>query len=136
MRRPDVFDVMIARPPISSIRAYSFCLIARFSMIASITTSLAATAAARSSSRLPTLTSVSKRGEKNAAGLALRAPSRPAAAILLRAARSPAGASLAGMSSSRTRSPALARCAAMAAPMTPAPSTVTSRIGSEGMRTR
>ena len=105
-------------------------------MMASMTTSLAATAAARSSSRLPTVTSVSKRGEKNAAGLALRAPSRPAAAILLRAALSPAGASLAGMSSRRTRRPAFARCAAMAAPMTPAPSTVTSRIGSEGMRTR
>ena len=74
--------------------------------------------------------SASKRGEKNAAGLALRAPSRPASAILLRALRSPAGASLGGMSSSRTRRPAFARCAAMAAPMTPAPRTVTSLIGS------
>ena len=49
-------------------------------MMASMTTSLAATAEARSSSRLPTVTSVSKRGEKNAAGFALRAPSRPAEA--------------------------------------------------------
>jgi hypothetical protein len=47
---------------------------ARFSMIASMTTSLAATAAARSSSRLPMVTSVSNRGEKKAAGFALRAP--------------------------------------------------------------
>ena len=65
-------------------------------MMASMTTSLAATAAARSSSRLPTVTSVSKRGEKNAAGLALRAPSRPAAAILLRAALVAGGRVLGG----------------------------------------
>ena len=98
-------------------------------MIASMITSLLATAAARSSSRLPVVSSVSKRGEKNAAGLVLRAASKPASAILLRAFRSPAGASLGTMSSSRALIPALARCAAMAAPITPDPMTVTSLIG-------
>ena len=97
--------------------------------MASMTTSLAATAAARSSSRLPVVSSVSKRGAKNAAGFALRAASKPASAILLRAFRSPAGASLETISSSRALIPEFARWAAMAAPITPDPMTVTSLIG-------
>ena len=102
---------------------------ARFSIIASMMTSLLAAASARSSSRLPAVTSVSKRGEKNAAGLALRAAFEPGVGDLVaRLAGRPRGASLGTMSSSRTRRPALPRCAAMAAPITPAPSTVTSRI--------
>ena len=107
-------------------------------MTASMMTSLLAAASSRSSSRFPAVTVVSNRGEKNAAGLALRAASRPAIAILLRVLWSaPAGASLGTMSSSRTRSPALPRCAAMAAPITPAPRTVTSRIaGSVAIVTR
>ena len=100
-------------------------------------TSLLAAASSRSSSRFPAVTSVSNRGEKNAAGLALRAASSPASAILFRALLSASGASLGTMSSNRTRSPALPRCAAMAAPITPAPSTVTSLIvGSDAIVTR
>src|SRR5438270_479305 len=66
-------------------------------MMASMITSLDATAAARSSSRFPVVSSVSKRGAKNAAGFALRAASKPASAILLRARLSSAGKMVAAL---------------------------------------
>ncbi len=130
MRRPEVFEVITAAPPSSSMRAYSWRLIARFSMIASMMTSLAATAAgqvvlevAGGQQRLE-----ARREERRRLGLARRFEAA-VGDLVARAPIARGAASLGTMSSSRTLMPALARWAAMAAPITPDPMTVTSLIG-------
>src|ERR1700722_16233352 len=132
MRRPLVFEATMQ----SLLTTFStFSKRARFgstcSMIASTTRSTC-DSFSRSSSTLPTETRRARSLEKNAAGRALMAFSRPDAANRFRAARFFFSASVrfgGTMSMSRTSMPALARCAAMPLPMTPAPMTAARRIG-------
>src|SRR5208337_1133296 len=74
----------------------------------------------------PTVTSFESDASKKAAGFDFRAPSSPAAAILLRAGPSAPGGAFGGtISSSNEGTPALAKCAAIRAPIVPAPRTAT-----------
>ena len=74
----------------------------------------------RSSSRLPTVTSLAARSDMNAAGSVFNILATAPAATAFRSF-----ASFGTMSSSRTGTPALATCAAMPAPITPEPRTAT-----------
>ena len=108
--RPLVFVVRMASGfRCGAIFSISVCLIARFSVTASMTQSQSASRA-RSASKLPQAIRAASEGSK-----------RPRALIFWRLDRLRSLAASVERSSSTTGSPALARCAAMRDPMVPAP---------------
>ena len=117
MGMPEVLELTIAcGARIASTRANSDCLTSRRSTMASTIQSHSATAS-RSVSKPPVRTSAAPSGRKKGAGESARARARPSRAAS------------AVTSSSSTGRPAFATCAAICAPIVPAPSTATERIG-------
>ena len=125
IRRPDVFDAITACGAASfSSFSNSACLMSSRSTIASRIRSQSRTFA-RSSSKLPVVTSTALRGCVNDAGFDFLSFSSAPFAKALRPPL-PSGGTI---SRSTTGMPAFAQWAAMPLPMTPAPRTATRRIG-------